>query len=205
VTDLPAALRSAWQELLPDQPELGETLIAAYNESSRHYHDLRHLSHVLAAIDLLAGEADDVDAVRLAAWFHDAVYDVRASDNEERSAKLAETALASSSLAPDRVAEVARLVRLTATHGAALDDPNGVVLCDADLAVLAGGPDEYAAYTRAVRVEYAHVPEPDFRRGRAAILQQLLDLPMLYGTARGRRDWEPIARANLIRELHLLA
>ena len=160
---------------------------------------------MLAAIDTLADEASDLLVVRLAAWFHDAVYDVRATDNEERSARLAETSLANSFLSPDRRSEVARLVRLTATHAAEPGDADGIVLCDADLAVLASGPDEYAAYSRAVRVEYAHVPEEDFRRGRAAILQQLLDLPRLYGTTRGRREWEPIARSNLSRELARLS
>ena len=100
---------------------------------------------------------------------------------------------------------MARLVRLTATHAAGPDDANGVVLCDADLSILASGPDAYAAYTRAVRVEYAHVPEDDFRRGRAAVLRQLLDLPKLFGTDRGRRAWEPTARANLTRELARLS
>jgi len=204
MTDLSSDLLASWSRLLPDQIELGESLVAAYTDSARHYHDLRHLDQVLRSIDSLAAEADDVEAVRLAAWFHDAVYDVRATDNEERSAQLAETSLTDSGLTAGRIAEVARLVRLTATHAAELDDANGVVLCDADLSILASGPDAYASYTRAVRVEYAHVAEDDFRRGRAAILQQLLDLPRLFGTKRGRRDWEAIARANLSRELRLL-
>ena len=93
---------SAWNRLLPDQGALGEQLIAAYSDSSRHYHDLRHLHQVLTAVDSLAAEAADVDVVRLAAWFHDAVYDVRADDNEERSAQLAEVSLADTDLSADR-------------------------------------------------------------------------------------------------------
>lgn len=190
--------------LLPSEPELGEELIAAYGDDSRHYHDLRHLHQVLTWVDYLSREAADLDAVRLAAWFHDAIYDVRSADNEEQSARLAQERLTGTEVPPARVAEVARLVRLTDTHAPAADDANGKVLCDADLAVLGGGPDAYAAYARAVRVEYAHVPEDDFRRGRAAVLQSLLDLPQLFGTTRGRVEWEATARANVAAELRKL-
>ena len=181
------------------------SLVAAYDDRSRHYHNLRHLQQVLTAVDVLAAEAADLDVVRLAAWFHDAVYDVRSTDNEEQSALLAESALTATDLDATRISEVVRLVRLTATHAPAAGDANGSVLCDADLSILASGPDVYAGYTRAVRVEYAHVPEDDFRRGRSAVLQQLLALPTLFGTARGRREWEPLARANVSRELARLA
>jgi predicted metal-dependent HD superfamily phosphohydrolase len=205
MTDLPNVLLAAWDRLLPGQPDLGASLVAAYGDSSRHYHNLRHLQQVLTAVDVLAAEAADLDVVRLAAWFHDAVYDVRSTDNEEQSALLAESALTATEVDSTRVSEVVRLVRLTATHAPAPGDANGSVLCDADLSILATDPDVYAGYTRAVRVEYAHVPEDDFRRGRSAVLQQLLGLPSLFGTARGRREWEPVARANVSRELARLA
>lgn len=186
--------------LLPTVGPLGDELITAYADPARHYHDLRHLTQVLDAVDALAEHARDLAAVRLAAWFHDAVYDVHATDNEERSARWAERALAEV-VGPDELGEVARLVRLTATHAAGPDDANGIVLCDADLSILAGDPDQYAAYTRAVRVEYAHVPEEEFRSGRARVLEQLLALPRLYGTPVARAEWEPAARANVEHEI----
>lgn len=204
MTDLTDSLRSDWAQLLPSEPNLGERLLAAYGAPSRHYHNLRHLSQVLAWVGELGAETSDLEAVQLAAWFHDAVYDVRSTDNEEQSAQLAEETLAATEVSAERVAEVARLVRLTDTHAASADDGNGKVLCDADLSVLAGGTDAYASYARAVRVEYAHVPEDDFKRGRAAVLQSLLDLPHLFGTKRGRQMWETPARVNIEAELRKL-
>lgn len=198
------SLRSSWDQLLPSEPDLGEQLIAAYADTSRHYHDLRHLSQVLTWVEKLAKEAADIEAVRLAAWYHDAVYDVRATDNEERSAQLAESTLPGTAVPPERITEVARLIRLTDSHAAEPDDANGRVLCDADLAILGSGPDAYASYARSVRVEYAHVPEEDFRRGRAAVLQSLLDLPQLFNTKSGRAEWESAARANVTAELKKL-
>ncbi|WP_053175399.1 HD domain-containing protein [Nonomuraea sp. SBT364] len=178
----------------------GAELVARWSERHRRYHDLAHLRAVLAALDLLDDEAGDPVAVRLAAWFHDAVYEGRPGRDEERSAQLAQAMLPRCGVPPARVAEVARLVRLTAAHDTvARGDRNGAVLCDADLAVLGG--DGYEAYARAIRQEYAHVPDDLFRRGRAEVLSRLLAVPRLYRTAAARELWEERARAAMAREL----
>jgi predicted metal-dependent HD superfamily phosphohydrolase len=188
----------------PGPEALGAELLRRYAEPHRRYHTTEHLAEVLDHVDELAGEAADADTVRLAAWFHDAVYDPMRGDNEERSAVLAERMLADTDLPAATVAEVARLVRLTATHDPAEDDRDGAVLCDADLAVLAAPPDRYAAYAAAVREEYAAVPDEAFRAGRAEILRALLALPALYRTAPARERWDAAARHNVETELMLL-
>ncbi|MER7758785.1 hypothetical protein [Streptomyces sp. NPDC097619] len=188
----------------PDPAPYAARLLGAWAEPQRRYHTTLHLAVVLDHVDTLAAYAADPAAVRLAAWFHDAVYRPDRSENEERSAALAERALAELGVSPARTAEVARLVRLTVTHDPAPGDTNGEVLCDADLAVLAGGPDAYAAYVAAVREEYSFVPEHLFKEGRAAVLRQLLDLPRLYRTPYGTAHWEAVARRNLTAELATL-
>lgn len=175
--------------------------MARYADPARHYHDLRHLRDVLDRVALLTPDPDELRAVLLAAWYHDAVYDVRADDNEERSAALAEQALSAAGEGAAVVLEVTRLIRLTASHQVTPDDRNGAVLCDADLAVLAGDEQSYALYTSAVREEYAHVDTESFRRGRAAVLERLLELPVLFSTSHGRAHWEAPARSNLTAEL----
>jgi len=182
----------------------GAALLGRWSESHRAYHDLAHLDEVLRRVDLLAGEADQPDLVRLAAWFHDAVYDPQETDNEERSAEVATVALADLGLPPDLVDEVARLVRLTATHAFAPGDRDGAVLCDADLAVLASDPLRYQSYVEGVRREYAHLDDPTFAHGRAGVLQRLLDRPRLFTTSYGRREWEQPARANVSAETRSL-
>ncbi|GHA84479.1 hypothetical protein GCM10010330_43350 [Streptomyces tendae] len=190
---------------VPDSAPYADDLLARWQEPQRRYHTLAHLTAVLDHVDALAQHADDVDVVRLAAWFHDAVYRPDRSENEERSARLAERALPEAGVPAARTAEVARLVRLTVTHAPAADDRDGQVLCDADLAILASPPSAYAAYTAAVREEYHFVPNDAFREGRAAILRQLLDLPSLFHTPHGRREWEATARHNLTGELEMLS
>ncbi|MDP3968105.1 MAG: hypothetical protein Q8Q02_07465 [Nocardioides sp.] len=191
---------------LDGDADLRDRLVAAYREPHRGYHDERHLAEVLAHLDLLleVHPVHDPLAVRLAAWFHDAVYAGRAGEDEEASAQWAETTLAE--LVPDETrAEVARLVRLTASHDPAPDDLPGAVLSDADLAVLAADPERYADYRRGVRHEYAAVPADLFSAGRSAVLESLLAAPALFRTATGRARWEDRARANVAAELTALA
>ncbi|MFF2215564.1 HD domain-containing protein [Streptomyces antibioticus] len=188
----------------PDPALYADRLLTRWQEPQRHYHTLTHLTAVLDHVDTLEAYATDPAAVRLAAWFHDAVYLPDRSENEERSARLAERALPEAGVPGARTAEVARLVRLTVTHDPADDDRDGQVLCDADLAILAAPPSAYAAYTAAVREEYHFVPNDAFRAGRSAILRQLLDLPRLFHTPYGAAEWEPTARYNLRGELELL-
>ncbi|MFE0518546.1 hypothetical protein [Streptomyces sp. NPDC058954] len=208
------ALRSRWTRALagargsaagPDPVPYADNLLARWQEPQRRYHTLAHLVAVLDHVDTLAEYADDPDAVRLAAWFHDAVYLPDRSENEERSARLAERALTEAGVPDDTTAEVARLVRLTVTHDPADDDRDGQVLCDADLAILASPPAAYAAYTAAVREEYHFVPNDGFRTGRADVLRHLLALPQLFRTPYGRRKWEATARYNLSSELEILS
>lgn len=208
------ALRSRWLRTLlaaregachPDPYRYADDLLRRWAEPQRRYHTVAHLVAVLDHVDVLEKDADDPLAVRLAAWFHDAVYLPERSTNEERSARLAERALPEAGVGAERTAEVARLVRLTVGHDPAEDDRNGQVLCDADLAVLAGPPSTYAAYTAAVRQEYHFVPDDAFRAGRSAILRQLLDLPRLFHTPHAVAEWEATARYNLRAELEMLS
>lgn len=189
----------------PDPSPYAENLLGRWQEPQRHYHTLTHLTAVLDHVDELADRAVDPDVVRLAAWFHDAVYLPDRSENEERSARLAERALPEAGVPGAKTAEVARLVRLTVTHDPADDDRDGQVLCDADLAILAASPSSYAAYTAAVREEYSFVPNDAFRAGRAEVLRQLLSLPRLFRTPYGQEHWEATARYNMRGELEMLS
>jgi predicted metal-dependent HD superfamily phosphohydrolase len=192
-------LESRWP-LGGDLTGIRDELLAAY-ATDRGYHDSRHLAEVLDRVAELrdAGQDFDHQAVTLAAWFHDAVYDGR-PDAEERSAQWARRALAGRPVAD----EVARLVLVTERHAPTDDDVNGCVISDADLAILAATPERYAEYAADVRREYAEVPDDLFRQGRAAVLGDLLAKTSLFHTSHAREHWEAPARANVVAELVLL-
>ena len=196
----------AWAVLAGDSPTSRTewaAVVAAWSEPHRRYHDLNHLAAVLGLVDELAAAAADADAVRLAAWYHDVVYDPARTDNEQVSAERARAGLRG--LVPDeRLAEVVRLVLLTAGHDPEPGDADGAVLCDADLAVLASEPDRYAVYASAIREEYGHLTDAEFTAGRIAVLERLLALPELYRVPTVAAEWTLRARANLTAELTLL-
>jgi predicted metal-dependent HD superfamily phosphohydrolase len=184
-----------------DVAQAGAELLGRYAEPHRRYHDLAHLDDVLRQVDALAEHARDVHVVRMAAWFHDAVYDPTATDNEERSGLLAQTTLSELRVEDGIAADVARLVRGTADHAPEPGDLDAEVLCDADLAILASGPERYQVYVEAVRAEYGHVDDSAFAAGRAEVLRGLLVRDPMFSTPTGRDRWEAAARANVTAEL----
>ncbi len=188
----------------PHTRHIGTELDKRYGEPHRRYHTRTHLNAVLDLVDELAEYAAAPGVVRLAAWFHDAVYDPERADNEERSARLAARMLADTDLGAQEIQEVVRLIELTATHAPEEDDRNGQVLCDADLGILGSDPDTYAAYAAAVREEYAFVPDEFFKAGRAQVLNALLALPKLFHTPPAPERFEERARRNIRTELELL-
>ena len=193
-------LQQIWDAALRDQPEVGSRVIARYAEPHRRYHGTEHLVAVQDRISEFATDDHDLFLVRLAGFYHDAIYDIptRELTNEEASARLSIRELSRAGLEQEDLNEVARLVRLTATHVPGSRDPNGELLCDADLAVLGGSPASYARYVEQVREEYAHVPRLDFARGRFQILRELSGRD-LFHTPRGRQLNER-ARFNLVGE-----
>jgi len=179
------------------------SLERAYGEPHRRYHTRRHIEQCLALLDQVPDLTERERAIlTYAIWWHDAVYDPKASDNEARSADLARTDLREvDDVSIHARDEVARLILLTAGHAVEEGDRLGEILVSIDLSILGAPEPAYDDYARAVREEYAHVPDDLWRTGRAAVLQRFLDAPVIYPDP-GFAEWlEPQARANLAREL----
>jgi predicted metal-dependent HD superfamily phosphohydrolase len=180
-----------------------DRLVAAHSEPHRHYHTLEHLAEMFRVVGRVAAHAEHIEAVRLAVWFHDAVYDPRAKDSEARSADLAAVLLSGLGVPADTVARVERLVNATAHLSSAEPpaDPDAVVLLDADLAILGASDERYRRYAADIRKEYAFVPDADYRTGRAAVLRAFLARPRIYRLPVMFEEGEQRARANLAGEL----
>jgi predicted metal-dependent HD superfamily phosphohydrolase len=170
-----------------------------YTAPGRFYHTLRHIEDVLDTVDNLRALAHYPNAVRLAAWLHDVIYDSRASDNEQRSADFAKQLCDELTITEGRL--VASLILKTKTHDAG-DDPDAQVLLDADLAVLGAREPDYRMYAEQIRREYAWVPEPDYRNGRRQVLTKFLDRPKIFHLL--SRLEEP-ARSNIAAEIAQLS
>lgn len=195
-------LRQKWRELVRDRTvdllladQAFDAIREHYAEPSRFYHTFAHIQIVLEIVEGLAWCAQNLKAVKLAAWLHDVIYDSRASDNEERSAHYAEDLCARLSIPEGRL--VAALIRTTKTHDAN-GDADAQVLIDADLAILGAGELAYQTYSDQIRQEYAWVPEQQYRQGRRRVLESFLSRSKIYYLLAER---EAAARRNINAEI----
>lgn len=190
-------------DLLPEH--LMTDLRRRYGEPQRHYHSWTHIEALLRLFDEVKRELADPVAVQAAIYYHDAVYDPTAADNEMRSAALLRREGAG--ILPDAsLKAAARLIEATARHRlpedldpAALEDAR--LFLDMDLSILAAPWPAFCAYETAIRQEYAHVGEAAFRSGRRSLLEAFLRRDRLFLSHRFAPRWEAPARANLRRSL----
>jgi predicted metal-dependent HD superfamily phosphohydrolase len=186
------------------EPVVVESMAAeieqAYSSPMRHYHDARHIEHCLDYLEAVNVGCSDKQLVRLAIFYHDVVYDARASDNEERSAAVAVKRLTDCGLAASALDSVQRLIMATCHLGNAekLDEQ---LIADIDLAELAADWATFVANTRAIRKEYSHVPDTSFNVGRAALFERMLSRPRIYYLDPFRFLFEERARENMWRSI----
>jgi predicted metal-dependent HD superfamily phosphohydrolase len=187
-----------------DAYHIFDRLEAMYGEAHRSYHTFEHLAEMFKVASKLADSATDMGAVQLAIWFHDAVYDPRARDNEERSAQLAFEWLRSLGVRDEALAQVAAMIRMTAHSNFSDVDANTAVLLDADLAILSAEERRYQRYAADIRREYAWVEDSAYRVGRIKVLESFLHRPRIYRTTRMYEVAEQLARRNLAAEIEQL-
>jgi predicted metal-dependent HD superfamily phosphohydrolase len=191
--------RRLWTELGARTIDGGvfNQLVAAYSERHRQYHTLQHLRECLTHCDAAASLAQRPAEVEVALWFHDAIYDPRRADNEERSAEWAWRSILAAGCAEEVALRVQSLVLATRAHEAPGGDADTQLLLDIDLAILGAATARFAEYGNQIRAEYAHVPDDEFRTRRAQLLAAFLARPRLYTTAAFHDALEQRARENL--------
>jgi predicted metal-dependent HD superfamily phosphohydrolase len=178
--------------LRPPEEELFDAVMDAYHEPHRAYHTDEHIEECLLHLDGYGGHAPEVE---LALWFHDAVYDPKAHDNEERSAEWAVRELKENEAL---AATVKRLI-LSTRHHAVPEAADEKLLADIDLSILGAPPERFADYERQIRQEYIWVPEDVYRREREKVLQRFRERELIYSTEYFRDLLEAQARRNLTR------
>jgi predicted metal-dependent HD superfamily phosphohydrolase len=180
---------------------LFQLLTTAYSTPDRYYHNLQHLHQVLTTIDRFTLQLQNPIAVKLAAWFHDVVYNPQAADNEYQSAQLANKLLTELQLAPTLIDQVQHLILATKGHQTNSTDLDLSIFLDADLAILGTPPDQYQTYARSIRKEYSWVTDAAYKTGRTRVLESFLCRDRLYCTDLLFDELESIARFNLSQEI----
>jgi predicted metal-dependent HD superfamily phosphohydrolase len=208
---VPEDLRVVWDLDVGSPADSAERLaglVSRHSEPNRCYHALSHVLHLLNHLPVVL-DAEGVDpasqvarTLRLALWYHDAIYDVHSSSNEADSAVLANRELDEMGLAHSLCTDVSRLVMAT-KHPCLPQSLDEAIIVDVDLGILASSDETYDRYVCEVREEYSYVSDNDWRIGRSRVLNGFLDVDNIFHTTIGK-TWEPKARENLRRELHSL-
>ena len=173
-----------------------ERLADAYDKPQRQYHTRQHIAECLAEFDQAKHLAQQPIGVETALWFHDAVYDPKAGDNEERSAALARQCLLEGGVREAFVGTVAKLVMVTKNHEVYADADAGL-MADVDLSILGREEKRFIEYEEQIRHEYAWVSDAVFASKRAEILERFLSRDQIYATDWFRNKYERRARRNL--------
>jgi len=203
-------LQNYWDQLLLRYTD-NEALIeegyqminASYAEPHRRYHNLQHIDKMICLLQKHANHITDVDTVAFAIFFHDIVYDVKQSDNEELSALAARAFLRQTSYPVEKTALVMDFIRATKTHLNTSGNTDLDYFLDFDLSILGTAPKEYFTYAEQIRYEYRMYSDTQFKVGRKKVLAHFLALPAIYKTAVFRDELEAIARENLDEEMRM--
>lgn len=170
-------------------------LIAAYSEKQRAYHTVQHLYECLVLLESIRSDLNDANAVELALWFHDAVYDPQAKDNELKSAELFVQYLAQD-LSIDIVEKIKLWIVATQKH-ASTDELDLQFLLDIDLAILAASPERFDEYEQQIQQEYAWVDPEVYSIKRKEVLAHFYWTEPLYQTEYFQQILEQRAKSNL--------
>ncbi len=182
-----------------DPAAVWDELVALHGEARRHYHTLAHVEACLTWLDWYAGLAARPAEVALALFFHDAIYDPRAYDNEAKSAALARERLAELGVPAAAIERIGHGIEATAHHDATHGDAQ--LLVDLDLTILGARPAVFDDFEARIRREYAHVPPARFATGRRTVLERLAARSPIYRTPPLAAQLEEQARANLDRRI----
>ena len=177
-------------------------ILTQYGQAGRAYHNLSHALRVLGDVKKFAHwwGVEDYGATQMAALLHDVVYDTHSRENEAQSAEFALWWGRTLGIAPDVCVRAAEMIRATQSHAPSASADTRLLL-DADLLILSAPPDDYEAYRRAIRREYAWVSEAEWAAGRRRVLEHFLEREQIYQTASLRDALEALARDNLRREI----
>lgn len=197
-----------WQNLMQrlsivDATPMYEKLMQLYAEKHRHYHNFSHIKACLSLLEAHKNLAQSADEIELALWFHDAIYAVFSSHNEEDSALLAKEFLSRAHVDNAIIERVVALI-LATQHNTPLDNNDQALMVDIDLAILGTTPDIYQIFEKNVRKEYQKIPWFLYKKGRRKILQSFLDKPRIYHLPVFQQDFEAQARVNIQQALENL-
>jgi predicted metal-dependent HD superfamily phosphohydrolase len=202
----PSRFEALWQRCVrtppsPDGAEVYAALRRLFGESYRRYHTMDHIHDCVRRLDEVSKFLDDRDAVELALWFHDAVYETGAMTNERKSAEMFLSL--SAGARPEFRRRVCALITATRHIGLVHGNDRRFIV-DIDLAGFGAPWDEFMRQGALLREESAQ-SDKKYYAGQVFFLSQLQRRSRFFATDYFRDRFEVTARENLRRLLEELA
>lgn len=173
-------------------------LEARYQIPIRYYHSYDHAQQTVLNVMKQKLFANNLDALIIAAWFHDVVYWTTAKiDSELASARFARHSLYLAGCSVDFSNQVGELIMDTQHTNIRPTTADGRILADADLVALAAERPQYIIGLKNIRKEYLHVPILDFCAGHGKIMQMLQQRERIFWTDGMSERYETAARSNV--------
>lgn len=183
--------------------ELWTEIEENYSSKKRHYHTLQHLDNLLDQLTDVKEEIQNWNAILFTLYYHDIVYNPIKSDNEEKSAELAEKRMKQISVSIDTIELCKNQILATKSHIKSTDSDTNY-FTDADLSVLGQNWDTYSLYYKNVRKEYYIYPDFVYNPGRKKVLNHFLSMDRIFKTNFFQNKFEIQAKQNLQKEIELL-
>jgi predicted metal-dependent HD superfamily phosphohydrolase len=184
--------------------QLYNDVIKRYTAKGRHYHDI---NHIYGMCDLWVQYQDKMlrpKFILFAIIYHDIIYKVTKSDNEEESAEYFHTLALKShfSLKPNEIVYIKDLIKYT-KHDCFFDlrlHKDAQFLLDFDLYGLSSPEETYNQNSLNIRKEYKLYSNFLYNKGRADFLQKFLKKEKIYLTEEFS-VLEENARKNMANEI----
>jgi predicted metal-dependent HD superfamily phosphohydrolase len=192
---------SLWKRNLlqgaPDHAlEIYKFLINAYDQNQRVYHTRQHIEDCLTLFDRIQPRLENPDALELAIWYHDAIYEIGARDNERQSADLF-LRHARDVFDQDLCGIVEKHVMATLHRGDLMPHIDSGYMVDIDLASFGKPWDMFINDAEKVRMEMPHIPDHLFYPSQFAFQNTLLDRRQFFQSDYFFERYEETARYNL--------
>jgi predicted metal-dependent HD superfamily phosphohydrolase len=196
-------LNKRWVSLFPFDSAGSEfdKISQRYSEKNRFYHTLNHIRFCLNMVDDFYDKIDHPDALEIAIWFHDVIYDPKISNNEALSAEYASEILSGFDFQTLEIDRIKQLIMCT-RHPSLPKLNDEKYLVDIDLAILGTHKEQYAHYSDSVRKEYAHLSFRQYAAGRKKVLETFINSEFIFYTDVFREKYESLARVNIEKELN---
>ncbi|MDH3636323.1 MAG: hypothetical protein OES20_16615 [Gammaproteobacteria bacterium] len=201
----PDRFRSLWQRCLvdgatDDSATIHQQLVKGYGEPQRHYHTLDHIAHCLTQFDQCKSLARNPDALEIAVWFHDVIFEPGRHDNEAHSARLYQDL--SAEIHDDEMRQlIDRMIMATLHDGSSLDDADASYMVDIDLSSFGLDWDAFLLDSQNLREENPHLSDTDYYRKLLKFHSGLLARPRFFLSDFFYQRFEQQARDNVSRYL----